>query len=296
MPAPGDAYGNEVWVDTPAWWPRLDETSGTSSADYMGGAAGTYGGTPALNQTPLILTGKSVLFDGVDDSVSFADAAAQRPANITIEAWVRPDAAIVEFAPAVLKANAAWTNGYGLVWVGGKLRWFINNYNVASASLSNHIDATISTAATHHIVGTFDGSQMRLYADGAEVAGSPVSMTAAINHDATAPLRVGFDGAGDFWKGKIDEPAVYSTVLASGRVATHYTAGSGQTLFVDMAGASTAGGFDSGALSVDSGTIEGGVPLLTLPLTVTFQQPARTVTFEKDRTLTFEDDRTLTFG
>ena len=251
MPAPGDAYGNEVWADTPNWWWRSDEATGVGGpVDYMGGPNGTYAGPPTINQPPLILTGKSVLYDGVDDGAFWADAAAHRPTLLMVELWLDPDPTIANFAPALIKANSSWTNGYGMVWVSGQLRWFINNYTTASASVSNHIDATIPSGGSH-VIGMFNGSQMRMFTDGVEVAGSPVALTAAINHDATVPLRVGFDGAGDWWKGKIDEPAIYGSIFSSpsGRVITHYSTGSGAEVFVDLAAESVSDSEDTAVLS-----------------------------------------------
>ena len=258
MPAPGDAYGNEVWADTPAWWARLDETTGTSAADYMGGAAGTIAGSPALNQTPVILTGKSVLFDGVNDKVTFPDSAATKPTNLTVETWVNVSSGVGAFGVIVTKTtSSAWSDGWGMYAAGpGTVRFWVTKYN---GTPGHFIDASVSAGAAHHLVGTFDGSVIRMYVDGAEVAGSPVTHTAALVH-STNTLAVGDDTFGDPFTGKIDEVAIYPTALSAGRVVAHYSAGSGSSVFVDLAGSSEAGGDDIATLTVVAGGGGGGSP------------------------------------
>jgi hypothetical protein len=217
---PTDTYGAAVYADTPTWWGRLNEATGTSAADQAGGSAGTTTGSPTLGVAPLTNTGRAIYFDGTDDGVSFPDSSAQRPSTLVLEAWITPDSP-PNYGPVIVKSNSAWTNGYGLANVSGSLRFWINHYSTQNSS-SNHVSVTMPSG-TAHVVCTYDLTHLRVYIDGTEVPSSAVSLTAAISHD-TGALRVGYDGAGDFWKGVIDEPAVYAS-LSTTRITAHHTAG-----------------------------------------------------------------------
>lgn len=74
----------------------------------------------------------------------------------------------------------------------------------------------------HHIVVTSDGSTARIYYDGAEVGEEP----AGAPPDTTAPLRIGSTGNGhhSFWRGRLDEVAIYTRALTPVEVAEHYFA------------------------------------------------------------------------
>ena len=61
----------------------------------------------------------------------------------------------------------------------------------------------------HHYAGTYDGTTVRLYIDGEEVASGP--MTGPINLDS-GPLFLGRDdGSNRFFDGQIDEVTIWNT-------------------------------------------------------------------------------------
>src|SRR5262249_11369621 len=68
----------------------------------------------------------------------------------------------------------------------------------------------------HHVAGTFDGSTMILYVDGAFAGQATGGLTA---QSRTAPFS-----AGDNFAGDVDEVAVYDYPLSAERVLAHYTA------------------------------------------------------------------------
>jgi len=79
----------------------------------------------------------------------------------------------------------------------------------------------------HHLVGTFDGTNLLLYCDGVEVA----STTVGSYSPGTYPLSIGADngydtGFNDFYPGDIANVAVYPVALTATQVADHYAAAS----------------------------------------------------------------------
>ena len=75
-----------------------------------------------------------------------------------------------------------------------------------------------------HVVGTYDGSTVKIYTNGLLV--QSLAYAAALTHSA-APLLIGdAAGTGNYhWAGGLDEVAVYSRALTASEVAQHYTAG-----------------------------------------------------------------------
>ena len=69
-----------------AWWP-LDETSGTTAIDMVGGNDGTYvnSPTPVMGNVAYALS-----FDGINDYVDLGnDSSLDIPGSVTILAWVK---------------------------------------------------------------------------------------------------------------------------------------------------------------------------------------------------------------
>ena len=68
-----------------------------------------------------------------------------------------------------------------------------------------------------HLAGTWDGTKMRLYVDGVEIAATD----APSPPDGSGPLVIGRHSHNDinFWKGAIDEAAIYDRALDSDEIA-----------------------------------------------------------------------------
>lgn len=89
--------------------------------------------------------------------------------------------------------------------------------------------ASLSTSAWHHIVGTYDGTNSRLYVDGALVAG-PTAFSGTGGSAGVSVLQVGRSESrlsGSYFNGKIDIAAVWNTVLSAADVTDLYSSGAG---------------------------------------------------------------------
>jgi pimeloyl-ACP methyl ester carboxylesterase len=75
----------------------------------------------------------------------------------------------------------------------------------------------------HHIVLTWTTSEHRLYVDGELVAGGPGTATNVVIDQIGYPLQVGDLSA--FFRGELDELAIYPTALTATQVLGHYSAG-----------------------------------------------------------------------
>ncbi|MFY7949816.1 MAG: LamG domain-containing protein, partial [Gemmatimonas sp.] len=73
-----------------------------------------------------------------------------------------------------------------------------------------------------HVVGTYDGSLLRLYVNGA--LSQSKSFIVAMNHSLQALRFGGGLAAGDRFDGRLDEVALYSTALSAAQVTARYNA------------------------------------------------------------------------
>ena len=71
-----------------------------------------------------------------------------------------------------------------------------------------------------YVVGTYDGTRMRLYINGVQV--NSIAISGQINCHAE-PLRIGGE-AGAYFKGQIDEVSVYNAALSATKILERYDA------------------------------------------------------------------------
>jgi hypothetical protein len=158
----------------------------------------------------------------------------------SVEFWIRPDrtnltqcvAANVEFisSPAaqrngwlIYQGNApALTDGQGF-----SFRLY-NSTGLTALSQANWL-GQLDPNAFYHVVGTFDGTNLKLYLNGALVATTPISGTFRNNANPAIPMTFGAraNGAsGSFTSiATFDEAAYYGTALSAAQVLAHYQAG-----------------------------------------------------------------------
>jgi Protein of unknown function (DUF4038)/Concanavalin A-like lectin/glucanases superfamily/Putative collagen-binding domain of a collagenase len=199
-----------------AWAPRglvaaygFEEGSGSQVADASGyGNVGTianatwvdsgaYGGALSFNGSDAVVT--------VDDSPSLHLRRA-----MTLEAWVKPSTVGGDWRDVVYKGNDAYyleasSQADGLPMGGG-------SFTGAGGEGQVFGDDWLPTGAWSYFAVTYDGSMLRLYVDGKEVASKPQSGMLVASHD---PLQIGGDHIfGQYFEGTIDEVRVYDVALA----------------------------------------------------------------------------------
>jgi glucose/arabinose dehydrogenase len=198
------------------------EGTGTTTVDVSGnGNTGTLAGGTAW--APVGRFGKALSFDGVNDLVSVADAAAlDLTAGMTIEAWVNPAALsgwrTVAFKAApgglayALYAHDDAPRPAGTVNTGGAL------------DVSAPGTAALPLNSWTHLAVTFGGGTLRLYVNGVQVG----TQAATGNLRTTAnALTIGGNGVWSEWfGGLIDEVRVYNRALSQAEIQT----GMSQTL------------------------------------------------------------------
>ncbi len=143
--------------------------------------------------------------------------------KITLEAWVYPTAWTPTYENSIL--TKAGDGDYG-VWnlhyktTSKGFRFELNNGTTRTL-----FETTPSTAlnAWYHVVGVYDGSEMKLYVNGVLKGSLATSGNIATNN---SPLRIGkqfwWGSIYSYWSGKIDEVKIYNRALDATEVLEHY--------------------------------------------------------------------------
>jgi hypothetical protein len=200
--------------------------SGNSWNDLSGSNNGTLTNGPIFNAG----NGGSIVFDGIDDVISFGNILNMGLNSWTISCWVKFD------------------GGSGLMGIIGKTSYrsnegrysiYIDDNNLVAffqPSISSIIATTPLTPYLdnkfHNIVLTINRtSMMNFYIDGVSVAAAiDVTNTSSMNPNSTDNFYIGSYGSSDgqnplyFFKGNIGQALIYNRSLTSTEVTNNFDA------------------------------------------------------------------------
>ena len=165
----------------------------------------------------------AIITDGASGMVTWTTAV--NLTTFTLEAWVKPDAASTTNASIILTTDAH-----------GQQITLTNQVRIAAQGVFEAyvwdgqpkvVDGTTHVVAGtryHVVVTATNGGQMHLYVNGVE-EGTPVNI-ATLQTGGTKMLIGSNSGAGmNFFKGTIDDTAIYANALTAAQVRAHYNAG-----------------------------------------------------------------------
>ena len=207
-----------------AYWP-FEEGAGTFTADATSGGndGQLVGGTWTAG-----FIGNAVEFDGADDYVDLPSMDITGD-ELTIAAWFRSDALdncgsrdcrIISKSNGTAESAHYWmlsTFGSGSAT---RLRFRLKTDGTTTTLVASSGD--LQEGEWTHAAAVYDGSEMRLYKDGALVGST--SKTGALSTSSSIDVNIGRnpDGYGE-WQGAIDDVRLYDRALTPGEVSTLYT-------------------------------------------------------------------------
>lgn len=216
------SYSSEVLADSPlAYW-RLGETSGATASDSSGnGRDCTYNVNMILGATGLLASDADLAasFNGSNAYCDIAYASwMDTPTAMTVEAWIKTSASGTQ--AIVDRDDGSSPRVWQFRLNGAQLEFVKISGGVVTATTTG---LSLNDGSAHHVAVTYDGSNIRLYADGALI-GSPTSAPGTLT--GARKLQIGVnDGGFNWFLGVIDETAYYGSVLSGTRLAAHYAAG-----------------------------------------------------------------------
>jgi len=218
LDATSSNYQVAVLSDSPSGYWRLGEPPGTGTAgDRAGPNSGTYLNGPTLGVPGLIATdpGTAASFDGVGSYVSIPSSTGLAPASaVSVEAWIKP-ASIPStgFASVVTKRES-----YSLQFNAARLEFTIMQNGVRYRTQAP-VGAVVAGTA-YHVVGTYDGTTQKLYLNGSIVA--TTNRPGAVSVNSNALTIASWGGTKEFFRGVVDDAAVYPLALTAARIQAHY--------------------------------------------------------------------------
>jgi hypothetical protein len=219
--APPSSYEQTIVGDAPGGYWRLNETTGSTAVKTAGAANnGTY--TNVTLGVAGLLTGAgntAASFSGNNSRVRISsNSAVSSSSRISVEAWIKPTALP---SGSTVHTIVGKSSSYLLQFEGSRLEFSIQQ--TFSRRRVQAPAGAIAVGGTYHVVGVYDGSALRLYVNGVQVAQS--SRTGSIRTNSN-PLYIGSsNGSSQFFRGTIDEVAVYTTALTATQVTNHRNAG-----------------------------------------------------------------------
>ena len=213
-----------------AYW-HFDENGGPTAADSSANAnTATLGGGASWTAGRF---GSALAFDGLNDEVRAAPSASLRPSAVTVEGWIRASGSPGAYRHIVAQGASACTNAsYGLYsGANGGLAFYIASGN-DRFSVSPDAGTGVWDGNWHHVAGTFDGTTVRLFVDGAEVGtGTPASVGIDYSSTSSLDLLLGQYGGPcsttHAYAGMLDEPRIWDRALGADEIAASAAMGAG---------------------------------------------------------------------
>lgn len=165
----------------------------------------------------------SMFFDGIDDVVQITRNANLEPTNISISCWVNVTAsgshASGYFVSKIHTSGASVSYG---IYKPATPTFVINVGGVIKSSPAYGTD--IQGQGWHHLVGTYDGANIRLYVNGAEV-GSGTAETGSIDYTTEDAYIGSFEPSSLEIDGNISNAAIFTSALTQDQILTIYNGG-----------------------------------------------------------------------
>lgn len=205
----------------------FDENTGSVAYDKINKNNGIVHGASWVEGK----SNSALLFDGIDDWVEVKDSASLDISNaITIATWVKP-----------FSLSGPNADDYFIIVFKGYWKWWEptteTNYELYLMNSSEHPNSiwfeflddkefhyvgknnVIEENKWYHIVGTYNGSVMRIYLDGVLIDSKEV-VTSLVTNNHT--LTIGQVDNNFYFNGIIDEVAIYNRALSAKEVYDLY--------------------------------------------------------------------------
>jgi glucose/arabinose dehydrogenase len=190
----------------------FNEGSGTTVSDASG--TGNHGTATSTSWAPAGRYGTALSFNGSSSWVTVPDSPSlDLTTGVTLEAWVNPVQTLWSWRTVIFKQT---TDGmaYALYAADGA------NRPTGQVNIAGEQNAVTPTALPlntwTHLATTYDGTTLRLYVNGTQVASKPQTGSATVS---TGVLRIGRNSIwNEAFNGLIDEVRIYNRALSAAEI------------------------------------------------------------------------------
>ena len=196
------------------YW-KMNETSGSTVADSSGnGNNGTATGTSIADG----VLGKARVFNGSSDFVSITNQVLKQTPNLTFEAWFKQNSTstyqnIIWATPAGPGSGIALNIDRRVIFqldlVTGDYRAYQTNTNAYELNVWNHV------------VGVYSNGIFRIFLNGNEQTISLLGGSGSGDFIGETNYYIGYEPSANYFKGSIDDVAVYNRALTNEEIKIH---------------------------------------------------------------------------
>jgi len=191
--------------------------AGDVARDYSG--EGNHGEINGAKWTDEHSASWALGFDGEDDYVDCGSGFSQSLSEFTIEAWVYPTALDPRTVGRHVFERGDWNAGeIGLIWGHRNKYWRVQANELSTYVLDSN--TAVSTGEWTHVVGVYDGSELRIYLNGS--LDSSASSSGTVSSDTEISCIGSRLGSSNFAEGFIGNVLVYTRALGADVIQTHY--------------------------------------------------------------------------
>jgi len=218
------------------WWTFDGKDMISNVRDKSGnGNNGYFKSSVTATSTSLVpgKIGQALKFNGANNTVKIANNIADNIGALTVSFWMKPNVLGNPGEPV-----SKWRESAGFTGSWDFNRSSSGAYNftvVNSAGLGNSVAigyASINDRNVwHHIVGTYDGANVRLYID--KIVGTPVALTGVVHSAPSYPICIGADNGDSTggcetskFNGVVDDARIYNRALSASEIKQLYNLGS----------------------------------------------------------------------
>ena len=188
------------------------------------GNNGTLTNGPTFNSA----NGGSIVFDGVDDFISFGNFAASSLPSGSVCSWVRLASGGLTFQVIAAKRTAGDATGFDyeldLSSTGRNIRGLVSNGTSFNAITGT---TTLSYDVWYLLAFTWNGSALNIYLNGISDA-TQVSQTVSVSSLSTKPFDIGVgretSAAQRYYKGNMSSTLLYNKALSASEIEQNYNA------------------------------------------------------------------------
>ncbi|MDO8581465.1 MAG: DUF2341 domain-containing protein [bacterium] len=229
---------------------HMDEAKWDGTADEVRDASGNGNNGKRINGANTNTEGKVGRrgeFNGTNDYVDlskewgiglFGSGSASTPDAFTVEAWLRPGTRALQDKKAEdqVAVYNGWGGEFNLGYISkdedsGKGRFHLSVNITGEGWKGVTSDVAYDPAVWYHVIGVYSRTERNamLFVDGVPAGTASFTTTGPLLHPGTYhPATIGAYTAytkvrSAFWKGAIDEVAVYRRALSEGEVRSRYT-------------------------------------------------------------------------
>ena len=224
--AAGQDVGDGLVLDLDFAKPTVYSGSGSVVSDSrLNGIEGSINGPSFVNPR----TQRSAFeFDGSDDFINLGNNRILKPDVISVESFVQNN------QPGKLSficgGGRTGDEGYWLSVRSSRVRWSVRTVDNNGAQFDSDFSSDLDDSnALNHIIGTYDGSQVKIYINGVLI--NTFSATGNINYGSTIDdnVHVGDIGSSGstssrYWDGSIYMVKIYNRALTSTEVIQQFNA------------------------------------------------------------------------